>query len=50
MDNWYRVGAEIDLGTPARKSDTDITLSIDGLSITVPAGTSIMRASAIAGT
>jgi formate dehydrogenase major subunit len=38
-----------DLGTPASGSDTRVTLQIDGNTITVPAGTSIMRAAAIAG-
>ena len=38
-----------DLGTPARHSDTLITLSIDGEPITVPAGTSVLRAAALAG-
>ena len=38
---------DIDLGTPARRSDTEVTLNIDGQSITVPAGTSIMRAAAL---
>ncbi|MDA3919356.1 MAG: formate dehydrogenase subunit alpha [Salinisphaera sp.] len=34
----------IDCGTPKRESDTQITLEIDGRSITVPEGTSVMRA------
>lgn len=38
-----------DFGTPARESDTLVTLDIDGVSVTVPAGTSVMRASAEAG-
>jgi formate dehydrogenase major subunit len=38
-----------DFGTPARESDTLVTLEIDGVTITVPAGTSVMRASAEAG-
>jgi formate dehydrogenase major subunit len=38
-----------DLGTPARHSDTALTLSVDGVSITVPAGTSVLRAAALAG-
>ncbi len=37
-----------DFGTPARKSDPAITLEIDGREVTVPAGTSIMRAAALA--
>ncbi len=37
-----------DLGTPARQSATDVTLEIDGVSVTVPAGTSVMRAASLA--
>ncbi|MBF6570091.1 MAG: formate dehydrogenase subunit alpha [Candidatus Binataceae bacterium] len=37
-----------DLGTPAAESGTAVTLEIDGREITVPAGTSIMRAAALA--
>jgi formate dehydrogenase major subunit len=37
-----------DLGTPARQSETSVTLEIDGVSVTVPAGTSVMRAAALA--
>jgi formate dehydrogenase major subunit len=35
---------EIDYGTPARESEMRVTLEIDGQSVSVPAGTSIMRA------
>jgi formate dehydrogenase major subunit len=35
---------ELDHGTPARLSETMVTLEIDGESVTVPAGTSVMRA------
>ncbi|MDA8251225.1 MAG: formate dehydrogenase subunit alpha [Rhodospirillales bacterium] len=42
--------AEIDYGTPAADSAADVTLSIDGAQVTVPAGTSIMRAAMMAGT
>src|SRR5499427_3591229 len=35
---------EIDYGTPASKSAEPVTLTIDGQPVTVPAGTSIMRA------
>ena len=35
---------EIDYGTPASKATGQVTLTIDGQRITVPAGTSIMRA------
>ncbi len=41
--------SEIDYGTPRRYSDTDVTLTIDGQSVTVPAGTSVMRAAVEAG-
>jgi formate dehydrogenase major subunit len=41
---------EIDYGTPASKSMKTVTLTIDGMSITVPEGTSIMRAAAEMGT
>jgi len=50
MVNYYSVGAEIDLGTPASGSAEAITLTIDGSPVTVPKGTSVMRAAAIAGT
>src|SRR5580698_2651817 len=40
---------DIDRGTPAVKSDTVVTLEIDGRSIQVPEGTSVMRAAAQAG-
>src|SRR5690349_3003715 len=35
---------EIDYGTPVAKSAEQVTLTIDGQEVTVPAGTSIMRA------
>ncbi|TDF36600.1 formate dehydrogenase subunit alpha [Alteromonadaceae bacterium M269] len=38
-----------DYGTPPVQSDTLITLTIDGRDISVPEGTSVMRASALAG-
>ena len=41
---------EIDFGTPRSKSETMVTLTIDGQSVTVPEGTSIMRAAMEAGT
>src|SRR5882724_7360028 len=41
---------EVDFGTPRSKSDTMVTLTIDGKQITVPEGTSIMRAAMEAGT
>src|SRR6266852_1906475 len=41
---------ETDFGTPRSKSETMVTLTIDGKQITVPEGTSIMRAAMEAGT
>jgi formate dehydrogenase major subunit len=41
--------AEQDLGTPQRFSDTQVTLTIDGQEVTVPQGTSVMRAAAMLG-
>ena len=38
-----------DLGTPARESATLVTLTIDGEEVTVPQGTSVMRAAALLG-
>ncbi|MGV1015335.1 MAG: 2Fe-2S iron-sulfur cluster-binding protein, partial [Methyloceanibacter sp.] len=35
---------EIDYGTPVSKSEKTVTLTIDGAQVTVPEGTSIMRA------
>ena len=40
---------DTDYGTPQRESATSVTIEIDGVSITVPAGTSVMRASTEAG-
>ena len=41
---------EIDLGTRPAASETMVTLSIDGQDVTVPEGTSLMRAAALIGT
>src|SRR3954468_12012335 len=41
---------EIDFGTPRSKSEAMVTLTIDGNSVPVPEGTSIMRAAMEAGT
>jgi formate dehydrogenase major subunit len=41
---------QADFGTPASKSETMVTLTIDGRTVTVPAGSSIMRAAAEQGT
>ncbi len=40
---------EADLGTPAVNNSELVTLTIDGHEVSVPAGTSLMRAAAIAG-
>ena len=40
---------EIDYGTPKVKSDKQVTLENDGHSVSVPEGTSVMRAAAEAG-
>ena len=40
---------EVDYGTPAAKSEKTVTLTIDGKNVTVPEGTSVMRASMEAG-
>ena len=40
---------DTDFGTPLVHADVDVTLEIDGQSVTVPAGTSVMRASIEAG-
>ena len=41
---------EIDFGTPIRVTDRTVTLTIDGQSVTVPAGTSVMAAAMSLGT
>jgi len=40
---------DIDYGTPARQSEDLVTLQIDGAQVSVPVGTSLMRAAAEAG-
>lgn len=40
---------DIDYGTPRRESEQEVTLEIDGVSVTVPKGTSLMRAAVDAG-
>jgi formate dehydrogenase major subunit len=42
--------SEIDFGTPASKSDKTVNLTIDGMAVSVPEGTSIMRAAMMMGT
>ncbi|MGH7498977.1 MAG: 2Fe-2S iron-sulfur cluster-binding protein, partial [Gemmatimonadales bacterium] len=41
--------SDLDYGTPARLSERSVTLTIDGISVSVPEGTSVMRASMEAG-
>ena len=41
---------EIDYGTPASRAEAAVTLTIDGETVTVPAGTSVMRAAMEMGT
>ena len=41
---------EVDYGTPRSKAEKTVTLTIDGNSVTVPEGTSIMRAAMETGT
>jgi len=40
---------ETDYGTPSRIAETLVTLEIDGRPVTVPAGSSVMRAAVVAG-
>src|ERR1044071_4943440 len=39
----------IDRGTPERKAEATVSLEIDGVPVTVPAGTSLMHAASLAG-
>ena len=48
MRSWPLIH-EIDYGTPASNATEQVTLTIDGQEVTVPAGTSIMRAAMDAG-
>jgi formate dehydrogenase major subunit len=41
---------ETDYGTPASRAETEVAVTIDGQSVRVPAGTSILRAAKLAGT
>jgi formate dehydrogenase major subunit len=41
---------EVDYGTPIRHADKTVTLTIDGESLSVPAGTSVMAAAMTMGT
>ncbi|MCA0271045.1 MAG: formate dehydrogenase subunit alpha [Proteobacteria bacterium] len=38
-----------DMGTPAARTEKTVTLNVDGFDVTVPEGTSILRAGALAG-
>jgi formate dehydrogenase major subunit len=40
---------EFDYGTPEVSADREVSLAIDGVAVTVPAGTSVMRAAVMAG-
>jgi formate dehydrogenase major subunit len=40
---------EPDLGTPARPGPATVSVEVDGLAVTVPEGTSVMRAAALGG-
>ncbi len=40
---------ELDYGTPASKAEAQVTIKIDGFAVTVPEGTSVMRAAATIG-
>ncbi len=41
---------DVDFGTPKRNSDTTVSLEIDGIPVTVPAGSSVLYAASAAGT
>lgn len=43
---WQRYSRERDLGTPAVPGELTVSLSVDGQNVTVPAGTSVLRAAA----
>ncbi|TBW58123.1 formate dehydrogenase subunit alpha [Marinobacter halodurans] len=45
----HRIDPDRDYGTPARLSEKAVALTIDGVEISVPEGTSVMRAAALAG-
>jgi formate dehydrogenase major subunit len=47
--NYEAYRREHDLGTPASESEQQVSLTIDGESVSVPAGTSVIRAAAEAG-
>src|SRR5580700_2702406 len=49
-ENVMSLVQEVDYGTPAARADKTVTLTIDGRAVTVPEGTSIMRAAMELGT
>ncbi|MFK8030109.1 MAG: formate dehydrogenase subunit alpha [Gammaproteobacteria bacterium] len=49
MASWKRAQPEYDYGTPEVVSSTFVTLTIDGADVTVPEGTSVMRAATMNG-
>jgi formate dehydrogenase major subunit len=42
--------SDIDLGTPKKSSDRNVTIEVDGVPVTVPEGSSVMLAASMAGT
>jgi formate dehydrogenase major subunit len=44
-----RIDTSVDRGTPAKLSAKSVTLQIDGIQVSVPEGSSIMRAASLAG-
>ena len=44
-----RAFAESDLGAPPSAAEAQVTLEVDGIPVTVPAGTAVIRAAALAG-
>ncbi|MGI9296102.1 MAG: 2Fe-2S iron-sulfur cluster-binding protein, partial [Pseudomonadales bacterium] len=49
VETWQPYQRPMDYGTPAVQSDSQVTLSIDGVELSVPEGTTVMRAAAQAG-
>ena len=41
--------SDLDYGTPARAAERTVTLTVDGMPVSVPEGTSVLRAAAEAG-
>ncbi|MRX50800.1 formate dehydrogenase subunit alpha [Paracoccus sp. S-4012] len=48
-DDAYVPASTADMGTPPSRATTTVTLTVDGMPVTVPSGTSVMRAAAEAG-